>query len=46
MQTVSNIGSRFAAAASALALSFVIITGTVATPSNAQASIAYVGVVA
>ena len=46
MQTVSNLGSRFVAATSALALSLVIITGTVATPSTAQASTAYVGVVA
>ncbi len=46
MQTVSNLGSRFAAAASALALSLVIITGTVATPSSAQASSTYIGNVA
>jgi hypothetical protein len=38
--------NRVAAALCALALSFLTITGTVATPSPAQASVAYVGVVA
>ena len=46
MPIISNFGSRFAAAASAFALSLVMISGTVSVPSTAQASAAYVGVVA
>lgn len=46
MSTYSSFSSRVAAAASALALSLVIITGTVATPSTASAQTAYVGQIA
>lgn len=46
MTQSNQISSRLAAAACALALSVLSIVGTVATPSNAQASVAYVGVVA
>ncbi len=46
MISLSNIAGRFAAAASALALSLVLISGTVATPTPAFAHTAYVGVVA
>lgn len=46
MTTFANLTGRFAAAASALALSLVLISGTVATPSPAYAHTAYVGVVA
>lgn len=45
MTQISNLGSRFAAAVSALALSLVMISGTVTAPSAAQAS-TYVSVVA
>lgn len=45
--TMLNLISRhFATAASAFALSFVLISGTVSMPSPAQASGAYMGVVA
>lgn len=46
MTTFANLTGRFAAAVSALALSLVLISGTVATPSPAYAHTAYVGVVA
>jgi hypothetical protein len=50
MLSVSNIGSRFAAAFSALALSVVLISGTVTMPKTeaapAQFASAYVGAVA
>lgn len=50
MLSVSNIGNRFAAAVSALALSVVLISATVTTPSAeaapAQFASAYVGAVA
>lgn len=45
--TMLNLISRhFATAASAFALSFVLISGTVSTPSTAQTAGAYVGAVA
>jgi hypothetical protein len=49
--TNTNFTSRFAAAVSALALSLVMISGTVAVPGSAQAhdaqvATAYVSVVA
>ena len=46
MQTISTLGSRFVAAASALALSLVIISGTVSAPSTPEAATTYLGVVA
>jgi hypothetical protein len=50
MLSASNIGNRFAAALSALALSIVLISGTVTTPAAtaapAQFVSAYVGAVA
>jgi hypothetical protein len=50
MLSASNIGNRFAAALSALALSIVLISGTVTTPAAtaapAQFASAYVGVLA
>ena len=46
MTKTSIFSSRFAAAASAFALSFVLITATVSTPAEASAKTAYVGVVA
>ena len=47
MNTQTNLRSHLAAFASALALSLVLIAGTVATPSNAHlASSAYVGALA
>ncbi|MFM2300726.1 MAG: hypothetical protein RLZZ84_462 [Pseudomonadota bacterium] len=42
----SGLTGRFAAAISALTLSLVLISGTVATPGTAQAHTAYVGVIA
>ena len=45
MTNTSNFTSRVAAAVSALALSLVMISGTVTAPSAAQAS-TYVSVVA
>ena len=48
MTQTNPLSGRFAAAASALALSLFLFGGTVATPSTAQASspVAYVGIVA
>jgi hypothetical protein len=46
MIKTSLLGSRFAAAATALALSFVLIAGTVSVPTEASAKTVYVGVVA
>lgn len=50
MSTVSNSGSRIAAAVCALALSLAMISGTVSTPQQAPApakfASAYVGAVA
>ena len=46
MIILTKFTSRFAAALSALTLSLVLISGTVATPGTAQAHTAYVGVVA
>ena len=48
MQTLSSLSSRFAAAASAIVLSVVLIGGTVSVPAEAStpACSAYVGVVA
>jgi hypothetical protein len=47
MQNLSKIGSHFAAALSAIALSLVLISGTVSIPGNARAATAaYVGEVA
>ena len=46
MQTITTLSSRLAAAATALALSLVLISGTVATPSNPHSSSAYVGAIA
>jgi hypothetical protein len=45
MQTISTFASRFVAATSALALSLVLISGTVSVPHQTGAS-AYVGVIA
>lgn len=42
----STLSSRFAAAATAFALSFVLIVGTVTIPAEANATTVYVGVVA
>lgn len=46
MTAFTSLSRHFATAVSALALSFVLISGTVATPSTAQAAGAYVGAVA
>lgn len=46
MTKTSTFGSRFAAAASAFALSFMLIAGTVSVPAEANAKTVYVGVVA
>ena len=47
MTAIANLSSRFATAATAFALSLVLISGTVSTPSTAQAhEVAYVGIVA
>ncbi len=48
MTNSNNFSNRIAAAVSALALSLVLITGTVSTPSVAQAhgASAYVGAIA
>lgn len=48
MSALSQLPARFTAAVSALALSLVLISGTVSVPTTAQAqtSGAYVGVVA
>jgi hypothetical protein len=45
MQTISTFASRFVAATSALALSLVLISGTVSVPHQTGTS-AYVGVIA
>ncbi|WP_423142331.1 hypothetical protein ACOYW6_02955 [Parablastomonas sp. CN1-191] len=45
MSAFSNATKGLAAAASAFALSLVLIAGTVAVPSNAQAKTAYVSAV-
>lgn len=45
MIKTSTFGSRFAAAASAFALSFVLIAATVSMPAEANAKTAYVGAV-
>lgn len=46
MNKNSSLSSRFAAAATAFALSFVLIAGTVTIPTEASAKTVYVGVVA
>lgn len=46
MTSITSLSKHFATAVSALALSFVLISGTVSMPSPAQASGAYMGVVA
>lgn len=46
MTTFTDLGSRFAAAATAFALSLFLISNTVSMPTTTQASSAYVGVVA
>ena len=46
MTNITTISSRFVAAASALALSLVLFTSTVAIPQNAFAGTTYVGAVA
>ena len=46
MSAFTNASKGFAAAASAFALSLVLIMGTVAVPSNAQAKTAFVSAVA
>lgn len=46
MTILTKLTGRFAAVVSALSLSLVLISGTVATPGTAQAHTAYVGVVA
>ena len=46
MTFLTNLTGRFAAPISALTLSLVLISGTVATPSAAHAHTTYVGVVA
>lgn len=43
MTVQSNFTSKLAAAASAFFISLVLITGTVSTPSTAQASTYFVG---
>lgn len=46
MPKTNTLSSRLSAAATALALSFVLISGTVTVPSPAQAKTIYVGAVA
>jgi hypothetical protein len=46
MSTQANFSGRFFAAASALVLSLVMISGTVSVPATAQAHTAYASVVA
>jgi hypothetical protein len=46
MIKTSIFSSRLAAAATAFALSFVLIAGTVTVPTEASAKTVYVGVVA
>ena len=46
MSNQSTLTSRLAAAASAFMISLLLITGTVSTPTAAQATTVYVGEVA
>ena len=46
MTKTSTFGRRFAAAATAFALSFVLISATVTMPAEASARTIYVGAVA
>ncbi len=46
MTAITSLSKHFVTAASAFALSFVLISGTVSTPSTAQTAGAYVGAVA
>jgi hypothetical protein len=46
MTKTSTFGSRLTAAATAFALSFVLISATVSMPAEANAKTVYVGVVA
>jgi hypothetical protein len=46
MTKTSTLSSRLMAAATAFALSIVLISGTVSMPAEANAKTAYVGVVA
>lgn len=46
MKNLIDARSRFTAAFSALALSLVMISGTVAVPAPAQAATVYMGVLA
>ena len=46
MKTLSNLTAQIAAAASAMALSLVLISGTVSTPAPIASSAAYVAEVA
>lgn len=46
MTSITSLSKHFATAVSALALSFVLISGTVSTPSTAQTLGAHVGAVA
>lgn len=47
MKTIINLPSQFAAGFSALALSLVLISGTVSVPTTAHAApVVYVGVIA
>lgn len=46
MTQQSTLASKLAAAASALILSLVLISGTVSMPQSAQASTVYVGEIA
>jgi hypothetical protein len=46
MTKTNTLSSRLGAAATAFALTFVLISGTVTMPSQAQAKTVYVGAVA
>jgi hypothetical protein len=46
MTKTSTFSSRFAAAATAFALSFVLISGTVTMPAQANAKTVYIGAIA
>ncbi|WP_296675831.1 hypothetical protein [Novosphingobium sp.] len=46
MTQSNTFSTKATAAVSALALTFLLITGTVATPTAPQAAAAYIGVVA
>lgn len=46
MTNIASLSKHFATAVSALALSFVLISGTVSTPSTAKSAGVYVGAVA